>query len=254
MGFKKWLLIAGLVMPISLACKQAAIKVQEGAKPVQFFSGKEAVLQRAIDADDPAALQTAVQAGADVNAKGLYGGTPLEYAIVHFRKTAFGELLRLKADTALRDNDGDNAITVATRAYAKDPDYLLMALKAGGDPNTRRHDGDPIIIRFVNDLNLDAIRMMKQNGADINISDRGGDPIVVTAAISGHWDVVWCLLDLGAKFDFPERPFNMVNAFDNPKATPPDSPVFPDKVKCWKFLKAHGLKLPDLKGADQITN
>jgi hypothetical protein len=39
----------------------------------------------------------------------------------------------------------------------------------GGDPNTTRPDGDPIIIRFINDRNLEGLRMMKEHGANLDL-------------------------------------------------------------------------------------
>lgn len=219
---------------------------------MDWFQEKDAALQRAIDADDPAAVETAVQAGANVNAKGLHGVTPLEYAIGHFRKQAYTRLLQLHADMAQRDDEKDNAMTLATQAFAKDKDYLLLALQAGGDPNTRRPDDDPIIMRFVNDRNLDAIRLMKAKGADIEIRGRTNRPLIITAGLMEYWDVVWCLLELGAKFDYNGDPITMQDIL-RPKPvspTPHDSPLWPYKVKSWKFMRQHGLALPDLPGAN----
>ena len=219
---------------------------------MDWFQGKDLALQKALDADNPAAVDAAIQAGANLNARGVHGVTPLGYAIGHSSKRAYTRLLQLRADTAKRDDEKDNAMTLATQAYAKDPDYLLLALQAGGDPNTRRADNDPIIIRFVNDRNLDAVRMMKTNGADINIRDRGNDPIIITAGLMEYWDVVWCLLELGARFDYKGDPFTMQDIFKPRKstATPPDSPLWPYKVKSWKFMRQHGLALADLPGAN----
>ena len=219
---------------------------QEG-KRIDWFKGKDLELQKAIDQDDPAAIRSAVAAGANINDKGTNGVTALEYAIGHFRKNAYVELLKRGADTSQRDAEGDNAMTLATDAYAKDKDYLLLALKAGGDPNTKRSDDNPIIIRFLNDANLDAIRMMKEKGADINAPDRSGDPLVVYAGLTEDWDVVWCLLELGARYNFSGERVNLQGVFKNREATPPDSPLWPYKVKSWEFLTKQGLKLPDLQ-------
>lgn len=215
---------------------------------MEWFNGKDAAfaLQEAIDSDSPAAVAATVRAGASVNAKGLRGVTPLEYAICHFRKNAYAELLRQHANTAQRDDEGDNAMTLATNAFAKDRDYLLLALRAGGDSNTLRPDKDPIIIRFINDRNVEAIRLMKQNGADIDIRGRTNRPLIITAGLMEYWDVVWCLLELGARFDYEGEPITMERIFKPSDSTPPDSPLWPFKVKSWKFLREHGVQLPDI--------
>lgn len=217
---------------------------------MDWFTGRNLVLQNAIDADDPAAVEAAIRAGAQVNAKGVHGVTPLEYAIGHFRKQAYQELLKLKADTAQRDDEKDNAMTLAVQAYAKDPDYLKLALEAGGDPNTRRPDNDPIIVRFINDRNLEAIRLMKKAGADLNIRNRADRPLVIYAGIIEYWDVVWCFLELGADYQYPNEPIGWKEIFNRPKVTPPDSPLRPYKVKAWKFLRERGIALPDLTQAE----
>ena len=217
---------------------------------MDWFHGKDLELQKAMDADNAAAVEAAVRAGANVNAKGVHGVTPLEYAIGHFRKQAYTQLLQLHANTAQRDDEGDNAMTLATQAFAKDQDYLLLALQAGGDPNTRRPNNDPIIMRFVADRNLDAIRMMKSRGADIDIRERTDRPLVISAALVEYWDVVWCLLELGARFDYKDDPITMKDILRPKKTTPtpPDSPLWPYKVKSWQFMRQHGLALPDLHG------
>jgi len=230
----------------SVALTACGAAPQGKKKQMDWFYGKDIALQRAIDADDPAAVDQAVRNGANVNAKGLHGTTPLEWALGHFKKNAYKKLLELKADPNRRDEEKDNAMTLAVRAYKKDPDYLKLALAAGGDPNTRDAGGDPIIMRFMNDFDCSAIRLMKEAGTDINARTRSDDPLVLDAAIAEDWDVTWCLLQLGAQFDYANLPNNFYIAFKNPYATKPDSPLYSYKVKCYNFLKAHGVKLPDL--------
>jgi len=88
-----------------LACE--AQNAQQG-KNMDWFQGKDLALQKAMDADNIAALDAAVQAGANVNARGLHGVTPLEYTIGHFSKKAYRRLLQLRADTAQRDDEKNN--------------------------------------------------------------------------------------------------------------------------------------------------
>ena len=172
-----------------LALFLLCLQIQAPCRPalrvntVDDFTGKDLALQKAIDSNSAPDIAAALLAGAGVNAKGVYGVTPLEYAIGHFKKAAYAELLRQKADPNQRDNEKDNAMTLAASAFAKDPDYLLLALKAGGDPNTRRPDNDPILVRFIHDRNLDGIRAMHANGADLNLPDRNGDLMILVAGV-----------------------------------------------------------------------
>lgn len=210
---------------------------------VDWFTGKDALLERAIDADDVSQLRAALTAGASANAKGRLAVNPLEYALGHSKKAAYMELLHQHADPNQRDKEGDNAVTLAARMFAKDSDYLILAIKAGGDPNTRRSDGDPILAGFKAAHNIEAIKALGHLGADVNVRRRNGSPLIVDAALTQDWDVVWCFLELGAKYDYRGEPFTIEDGFRNSAATPPDSPLYRYKVATWKFLSERGVAL-----------
>lgn len=204
------------------------------------FTGPNVALERAIEADDPAAVEAAIAAGADANAHGAHGVTPLAFAVGTARVRAAQALVRHRADPNVKDVEGDNAVTLAVNAYARDPALLRLVLDAGGDPNTRRRDGSPVIVRFGNDRDLAAITMLHERGADIDIVD-DGQPLAVGYAISEDWDVVWHLIELGARLDTPKVREGMMFAFKNPGFPSPDSPLYPAKVKVWQRLKGLGL-------------
>ena len=218
-----------------VACTLAPTKDE----PVQF-TGKDAPLEQAIAADDPAAVDGAVTAGANVNAHGAHGVTPLSFAVGTMRAKAAAALVRHGADANAKDDEGDNPVTLAVAAYAREPRLLPIVLDAGGDPNTRRPDGSPVIVRFGNDRDLAAMTMLHQRGADVDAVD-DGQPLVVGYAISEDWDVVWHLISLGARLDTPQVRDGMIFAFKNPGFPSPDSPLYPSKVKVWQRLKQLGL-------------
>jgi hypothetical protein len=235
------LLVAGLLS----ACSQ------KGGVKVNWFTGKDEKLQSAIDVDDVAQLQVALHNGADVNAKGVHGITPLEYAIGHLSKRTYAELLRQRADPNQRDEEEDNAVTLAARAFAKDPEYLVSAIHAGGDPDTRGPNNDPILAYFKASHDLQAIQMLHSLGANIDIRRRTGRPLIIDAALTDDWNVVWLLLQLGASYDYPNEPMSLADCFKNPAATPPDSPRYKYKHAASDFLSSRGLSLPPL---DAVTN
>lgn len=87
---------------------------------------------------------------------------------------------------------------------------------------------------------------MKELGANLDITTRAGDPIITWASTSRDWDVVWCLIELGAKYDYEttsRRPLSRSLAANFPS---PDSPIYPYKVKVWEFLKSKGIAVPPL--------
>ncbi len=214
---------------------------------VDWFYGKDLPLQQAIDADDVPKLEAAIQAGASVNAKGKVAVNPLEYAIGHAKKETYKALLAHHADPNQRDQEGDNAVILAVRIFAKDPEYLPLAIKAGGDPNTRRPNADPILASFIAAHNIEGIRTLVGLGADPNARGREGTPLIVDASLTQDWDVLWTLLELGAKYDYTGETYTIAAGFKNFKATPPDSPLYRYKVQSWHFLTQHGITLPPLQ-------
>lgn len=204
------------------------------------FTGPDHALEQAIEADDARAVDAALAAGAHVNARGAHGVTPLEFAVGTFRRQAVAALVCAHADPNLRDEEGDSAVSMAVVGYKRDPEFLEMVLAAGGDPNAKRPDGDPVIVRFLNDANLEAITWFHARGADIDAKVKG-EPMVLTYAISEDWDVVWRLIQLGARTDTPRLREGLMFAFKGPEITPPDSPLYPAKVAVWRHLKGEGL-------------
>lgn len=211
------------------------------------FTGPDAALEKAIDADDGQAVNAALATGAQVDARGAHGVTPLEYAIGTFRKQAASALVRARANPNLKDDEGDGAVSIAVAAYKRDPALLEMVLAAGGDPNAKRPDGEPVITRFLNDADLDAITYLHAHGADLNAKVKE-EPMVVTYAISENWDVVWRLIQLGARLDAPRVREGLTFAFKGPEVTPPDSPLYPAKVAVWRHLHAHGIDVTPPRG------
>lgn len=90
---------------------------------------------------------------------------------------------------------------------------------------------------------------MKVLGADMNALSRSRPPLVPDAALGSDWDVVWCLLELGAKYDPPPGPpeNNLGPMLADPSPAP-DSPIHRYKVKVRDFLRAKGVRTPPLPG------
>jgi hypothetical protein len=192
-------------------------------------------------------IAVAIGAGANVNARGIRNVTPLMVAVDRLKRQAVAELLARGANPNLKADDGASAVSLAVENYRDAPEIMLAVFKGGGDPNMRRPDDDPVIKRFFNDRNCEFIRKMKELGADLDITTRAGDPIITGASTAGDWDVVWCLIELGAKYDYEKtfrRPLTRSLASDFPSF---DSPIFPYKQKVWQFFKEHGIPVQALR-------
>jgi hypothetical protein len=215
--------------------------------PDTYFKGIESKLEAAILADSRAGIVDALAAGADVNARGIHNITPLMMAVDRLKHNAVAELLERGAKPNLKADDGAGAVSLAVENYRDAPEIMFAVFKGGGDPNTRGPDNDPVIKRFMNDRNCEFIRHMRALGADLDITSRADDPIITSASTARDWDVVWCLIELGAKYDYEKtsrRPLSRSLAAKTPS---PDSPIYPYKKKVWQFLKDHGVVVQPLE-------
>jgi ankyrin repeat protein len=232
---------ASAVLGVLLSCFMDSPYGEERRVANTYFGGPEVGLEAAIRGDDRAAIAAALGAGANVNARGSRNITPLMVAVGGLKRQAVTELLAKGANPNLKGDDGASAVSLAVENYRDAPEIMFAVFTGGGDPNIRSPDDDPVIKRFVNDRNCEFIRHMKDLGADLNIVTRGGDPIITVAGVVDDWDIVWCLIELGAKYDYEltsRSPLSDSLASNMPS---PDSPIFPYKQKVWQFLKDHGI-------------
>ena len=234
---------------LALTCSAGWALARSGEMKTSRFGPGQEALEAAILVDDRAAVARAVAAGAKVNARDSNQVTPLMMAVDRLKQQAAAELLARGADPNLRAVDGASAVSLAVENHAKAPELMLSIFRAGGDPNMRNRGNDPVIMRFVNDQNCELIRQMKALGADIDALTRSRRALVLDAALGSDWDVVWCLLELGAKYDYaPGPPEHNLTQMLGSNFPAPDSPIYSYKVKVRDFLRSKGLPTPPLRG------
>ena len=211
-----------------------------------FFDGNSGRLEAAVRADDSRAIAESLSAGLDANTRGKQGVTPLMLAVDLGALAAVTTLLAHRANPNDKAIDGASAVSLAVENYKRQPDILLAVMQAGGDANLRRPDGEPVIIRFVNDRNCEYMRMMKQFGADVDALDRSRDPILTHAALADDWESVWCLISLGAKFqNLPG--FYTLSRLLKSKTISVGSAQFTFKQRVWSHLREHGIDVSPLE-------
>jgi hypothetical protein len=233
---------AALLLLVSAACN-----TKQNEAVMSYFQGSEAdeALEQAIDQNDADLVARAIQRGANPNLRGLHGVTPLLMAVGKLKPRAAAELLRQGADTGERDAEGDNAVTLAVRAYQKNPDLLRLIIDGGGDPNTLLANGNPIAVSLLDDAQFGGFRYIVSAGADVNAYTRTHYPLLLKYAISEDWEAVWHLLELGARYHYPDANVTWRELFSAPNVQPPDSPSWPYKVKVWRFVKERGEPVPE---------
>jgi hypothetical protein len=211
---------------------------------VFFASALEQRLELAIRANDGAQVTRLVVAGARVNARGRRDVTPLMIAVDAQAPDAVAALLRAGALPNARADDGAGPVYLAVENHAArlhGHTILEMILRGGGDPNTRRPDGDPVLMRFVHDHDMDDLRWLKSLGADVDIQARTSRPVIADVAWGQNWDAAWCLIELGARVDYEGTPFALSEALNSPYASSPDAALYPYKLKVWQFLRSRGI-------------
>ena len=234
------------ILLAAASCTWAGAHRQTMTPSNQFFaSGPQAALEIAIRGNDAAAFARALADGAAVNATGKFDITPLMVAVDVQNLAAVDALLKAGALPNAKAADGNGPVSLAAKSYRAVPhgrDILVAVIRAGGDPDTRQPDGDPVLMQFVLAHDAAGLKMMKALGANLDVVDRGGDPFVTNVAMSKDWDMVWALIELGAAYDYERghcrQPLSKALSLRYPA---PDSPLYPYKRKVWQFLKDKGL-------------
>jgi uncharacterized protein len=141
-----------------------------------FAAEPGGTLLRAAERGDQALARTLIQQGADVNASGVDGSTPLHRAVFtdHF-------------------------------------DVASLLIKAGAKVQAAdRYGVTPLTLACLNG-NSKMIRLLIEAGADPQTVDSAGEPALMTAARTGVPDALRALIDAGAKVDARDTQFQQTS-------------------------------------------
>lgn len=158
---------------------------------------RAAELAAAAAQGDAAQVAALVRQGADPNAAGDKGVSPLQFALLAGNREGMRALLDAGADPNRPGLGGATAMHMA--AIADDPAYLRLLLEHGGDPNARHGETGATPLAGATGPRTDAqFRMLLDAGADPDIADRTGNtPLHAAAKINAGAHVI-ALLEEGA--------------------------------------------------------
>ena len=176
-------------------------------------------IHKAAGAGNIEAIKQHLAAGTDVNAKDMFGGTPLHKAAVYGHKEVFELLIANGANVNAKSSDGR---TPLDRAEDKETADLLR--KHGGKHGT--------ILGAAGGGDIEAVKEFLAAGADVNAKDWMGWTPLHEAADGGHKDVVELLIAEGAD----------VNAKAWGDATPLDSAIRHNHPEITNLLRKHSGK------------
>ena len=166
-------------------------------------------LWRAVYTRNIELLQTALEEGADVNAKDKIGSTPLQMSAEHGHLEVVRALIEARAEVNAKTNCG--WFTLHWSAAKGHLEVVRALIEAGADVNVKADDGwTPLHMSASNQL-LDIARYLIEKGADVNAKRKydGKTPLHISAE-RGQLEVVRVLIDAGAD----------VNAKNNNGETP----------------------------------
>ena len=169
---------------------QAAAADCEGWGTPEFFGSATA-----------AVVRSCLAAGADVNARGRLGGTPLHWAAFSSDDPAIIQaLVTGGARVNARDEDGNTPLVYA--AQGSTPAVVRALIAAGADVNARdENDWTSLYYAVLYNANPAVISALVSAGADVNARDENGYTplrLVLSATSIATPDIITALLDAGA--------------------------------------------------------
>ncbi len=213
-----------MVYRASIAClllllAQQILSAEVPQKPLlqmtidEIFSDEQARnLARAATQGSLEEIERLVAGGADTNAAGAYGATPLYVAIRPGNSARFEKLLQLGGDPNVIV--GRNLSVIHWAAYVSEPEFLELSLDFGGDPHLLAADGrtTPLVTASRSlESHTNNVKLLIDHGADIEyrFGDNGRTPVFV-AATSYRYEHVYALILAGADttktWGLPDRP------------------------------------------------
>lgn len=147
-----------------------------------------------------------IEAGADVNQKGLFGSTPLHFAVqlatteemigFHTGDADFAKfLIKEGADIHARDDFGRTPLFTAVYFPSGNYELIKLLLEKNANVNARDKEGNtPLFIG----LEVVGIKMLLDNGADVNAQNLKGQTPLHVHVSRGNKEVARLLMKSGA--------------------------------------------------------
>jgi hypothetical protein len=257
--------VALLLVATSTACggdPQAAAQARMKrlrAKDV-FTDARDVKLAEAVALGDRGAIDAAINAGANVNARGDKGMPMLIWAMGKDSVAGFEALLEHSADLKALAYDpglsrnGERTEQVIERVVeSPKSEFLRIALNIGFDPdyvpNPRMNES--LLFRAVWSHAIPNARILLEAGADINRLDINERPPIDLAMGIGHYEMVFFLLSSGADPCIKTNGYDlagMMKEFGTRGVTEKEYPHFLRVVA--ELKKRHLITDDDIKQAD----
>ncbi|MHB0961238.1 MAG: ankyrin repeat domain-containing protein [Pirellulaceae bacterium] len=151
-------------------------------------------------------VESLLNSGAQVNARGAKGMTPLMHAAMQDHALQVLEaLLRASADVNCQDHNGWTALMHCTRNRGDRAQVAQMLIAAGAQIDTTHRYGGTALLNAAYHGRSQVVESLLAAGANANIADQAGWTPLIGAAMNGHTVVVRSLLQAGAHVAATDR-------------------------------------------------
>ncbi len=175
---------------------QAANLLASGEDPNLRFSDGDPILFEAARQGFVSIVLTLIGAGAEIDAAGDSGWTPLMAAVDGEQDELAAILLRQGADPFIESPDG---VTAYSLAVARDQGTLLALIGEAPEPERREPPSPDLLIGAAEAGDQEAVAAQIDAGVDVDAADGDGWTALMFAAVAGHGDVARTLIEAGAR-------------------------------------------------------
>ena len=146
-------------------------------------------------------VRAIIAAGANVNARGIDGLTPLHVAVLNFDARAFRILLEAGANPNATTDSGSPVLSLAV--LLRDTSCLDAALRAEAQTDVRDRSQQTPLMLAADHARTEAVRMLLDRGADANARDTQGNTPLIHAfqTPKPNPEIIRALLAAGARLN-----------------------------------------------------
>ena len=188
----------------------SALEMSAAGKSAQevFQDGKVVSLLQAVRDRDVAKAESLIREGANVNASGYEGVTPLIWMIYQHDYGAIELLLNLGADPNQPWSRGEAPVYMA--ASAGDDKLITLLLDHGGNPDSPDRGKSAMMIAIIRS-HMNCADLLLRRGANINYHD-GFSSTIMAPEMIGRFDWLVWVLDHGYTYDLVRARRGISNA------------------------------------------
>jgi len=212
------LFVVLLLLPVTSACKKEAARVPPRPTPTGTQPNDPATLVPAAAAGDTMKVKEFLEAGANVNIRGVGGSTPLIEAAYGGHTEIVRLLLNAGARVGLKKNDGESALSFAQSGNHTEIVRLLMGVEdllvasgkgewarvkellgQGVSANARGFDGRTALMEAAYGGHAEVVKVLLAAGADVSPRKDDGASALSLAEGGRYTEIVTVLKSAGAK-------------------------------------------------------